>query len=359
MSRTNGVTSAIPSVAGRAAYPRQGRFAEHAVTGVARSATTACLHANGTLSSRMADPLALLPFALAAGGGTLDHRDAASLVAAGVTLLQRTAPLVRALDGRHSACLLPPSSAALVALAASVGRGVLVLDPAGHPERIHRDLEAHRVGAVFTLDRYRERVPQSLPMVLLDDAPRSARVYDRPTERVMTVDLGSHHGLALEGSRDAEGLSDLCVQVAPSRGSVLTAWSHRDLLALARRTARTWALTPLDRLLVVLPFTRLTERLAFETATLLMGGRVDHLARFSPQQVADRLVRSEQTVLVGTAALFAALTRHWSRDPMGTRHPALRLALSVEPMPSPGVQRQFAEVTGTPITAMVYGNTTA
>jgi hypothetical protein len=298
----------------------------------------------------MSDPLALLPFALAAGGGRLDDHDTASLVAAGVTLLQRAAPLVRALDGRHSACLLPPSSAALVALAASVGRGILVLDPADHPESIHRALEAHRVGAVFTLDRYRERVPASVPMVLLDDAPRSARVFDRPGARVLTVDLGSHHGLPLEGSRDAEGLTDLCVQVAASRGRPLTAWSHRELLSLARRTARAWTLTPMDRLLVILPFAHLTERLAAEAATLLMGGRADSIARFSPQDVGDRLVRRETTVLVGTATVFEALSRHWTRHPASC--PALRLALSVDPMPSLDVHRMFLAVTGTPITAM-------
>lgn len=301
----------------------------------------------------MSDPLALLPFALAAGGGRLDDHDAASLVAAGVTLLQRSAPLVRALDGRLSACLLPPSSAALVALAASVGRGVVVLDPTATPEMIRRDLEAHRVGAVFTLDRYRERVPPSLPMVLLDEAPRSARVHDRPGERVMTVDLGSHHGLPLEGSRDAEGLAELCVQATPSRRSPLMAWSHRDLLSNARRTARAWSLTPMDRLLALLPFQRLDERLAAEAATLLMGGRVERVTGFSPRHVADGLSVRDTTVLIGTATVFAALSRHWSRHPAASC-PALRLALSVDQMPSLDVQRMFVAVTGTPITAMEH-----
>ena len=53
----------------------------------------------------MSDPLALLPLALAAGGGRIgvagdEHLlDAQQLVAAGLTLLQRSAPLVRALSG--------------------------------------------------------------------------------------------------------------------------------------------------------------------------------------------------------------------------------------------------------------------
>lgn len=299
----------------------------------------------------MSDPLALLPFALAAGGGRLDDHDVASLVASGVTLLQRSAPLVRALDGRQSAFLLPPSSAVLVALAASVGRGALVLDPTADPETIRRHLDAHRVGAVFTLERYRERVPDSLPMVLLDEAPRSARVFDRPGDRVMTVDLGSHHGLALEGSRDAEGLADLCVQAVETSRRSGSEWSHRTLLSHARRTARAWALTPMDRLLAVLPFERLEERMAVANATLLMGGHVDGMARFASRQVAERLSQGGTTVLVGTAAVYAALSRHWSRYPGPALCPALRLALSVDPMPSADVQRLFAERTGTPIMA--------
>ena len=52
----------------------------------------------------MSDPLALLPLALAAGAGRIGVAgdalyDAPQLVAAGLTLLQRSAPLVRALGG--------------------------------------------------------------------------------------------------------------------------------------------------------------------------------------------------------------------------------------------------------------------
>ena len=53
----------------------------------------------------MTDPLALFPLALAAGSGRIgavgvDVFDAPQLVAAGLTLLQRSAPLVRALANR-------------------------------------------------------------------------------------------------------------------------------------------------------------------------------------------------------------------------------------------------------------------
>jgi hypothetical protein len=46
--------------------------------------------------------LDLLPLRAAAGGGSIDGLDATRLVAAGFTLLQRSAPLVRALAGKRA-----------------------------------------------------------------------------------------------------------------------------------------------------------------------------------------------------------------------------------------------------------------
>jgi hypothetical protein len=51
----------------------------------------------------MSNPLGVLPLAMAAHGGTLDDIPSAQLVAAGLTLLQRSAPLVRALYGKRAA----------------------------------------------------------------------------------------------------------------------------------------------------------------------------------------------------------------------------------------------------------------
>ena len=82
----------------------------------------------------MSDPLALLPIALAAGNGRIGAAgdelfDAQQLVAAGLTLLQRSAPLVRALSGKRAAILLPTAPQYLTALAASEGRGAVLVNP--------------------------------------------------------------------------------------------------------------------------------------------------------------------------------------------------------------------------------------
>lgn len=50
----------------------------------------------------MSEPFALLPLAAAAAGGRVDGYEAAQLVAASLTLLQRSMPLGRALGGRRA-----------------------------------------------------------------------------------------------------------------------------------------------------------------------------------------------------------------------------------------------------------------
>ncbi len=201
----------------------------------------------------MSDPLSLLPFALAARLGHLDGQAVAPLVSAGVTLLQRAAPLVRALSGGRSAVLLTQPPLLLVALAASDGREAVLLDPGARPDALRFQLEVTGARAVFTTAAFVPLLERAWGMpdlaggaagsrpvlVLLDDAPRQARVL--LPERTMIVDLGSHHGLALEGDREAEGRDEPCVLCwSDSRESALetaTRLSHRDVLQRCRTLA--------------------------------------------------------------------------------------------------------------------------
>ena len=68
----------------------------------------------------MADPLALVTLAVAAAGGRYADHDTGALVAAGHTLLRRSAALVRALGGTGSAVALPPGGAWLTAWSTSL-----------------------------------------------------------------------------------------------------------------------------------------------------------------------------------------------------------------------------------------------
>ena len=187
----------------------------------------------------MSDPLALVPLAAAARGGRVDAHGAAELVAAGITLLQRCAPLVKALDGRRAAILLPTSPAFLTALAASDGRGAVLINPLAAPAEVAYQLADANVGAVFTIAALEDKLPPGFARVLLDEAPARARALIAGQDR--TVDLGAHFGLDLEGAGDAPGRDEEAAIVYTSAmagtplGAILT---HRNLLANAR--ARRW-----------------------------------------------------------------------------------------------------------------------
>src|SRR3954463_8426196 len=120
----------------------------------------------------MTDPFALLPLALAGGGGRVDDLEVQQLVAAGLTLLQRSATLVRALSGKRSAILLPTSPQFFVALAASEGRGAVLITPLASRAEIEHQMRDAQVGAVFTVATLAGHLPVGVTQVLLDEAPR-------------------------------------------------------------------------------------------------------------------------------------------------------------------------------------------
>ena len=72
--------------------------------------------------------------------GRVDGFETQQLVAAGLTLLRRSAPLVRALAGGRAALLLPTTPAFVTALAASEGRGAVLVNPLAAPPEIAHQL---------------------------------------------------------------------------------------------------------------------------------------------------------------------------------------------------------------------------
>ena len=117
-----------------------------------------------------------------------------------------------------------------------------------------------------------------MPRVLLDDAPRSARVMIDGSTR--DIDLGSHVGLQLEGSRDVEGRDEECVVVyalAVAEPPGVQRLTHRQLIDDARSMVRALGLTPSHHTLAVLPF---CERVGLVTlgAAMMSGGRMKETA---------------------------------------------------------------------------------
>ncbi|MCU0627800.1 MAG: AMP-binding protein, partial [Gemmatimonadaceae bacterium] len=223
----------------------------------------------------MRNPLASLTLALAAGGGRVDQYAGQQLVAAGLTLLQRCAPLARALVNRRAAILAPTSPQFLVALAASEGRGAVLVNPLAAPAEIAHQCADAEVGAVFTVGALAGRVPPGLPIVLLDEAPARARV--QVGDEVLEVDLGSHFALDLAGDVEEPGSDEEAAIVYTSAmagtplGAILT---HRSLLANARSTLHAAHMDASDHALAVLPFSHLFGMTVTLSAPLLAGARV-------------------------------------------------------------------------------------
>ncbi|MDQ2665231.1 MAG: AMP-binding protein [Gemmatimonadota bacterium] len=301
----------------------------------------------------MSNPLALLPLVIAAGGGRISAAgesapayEAQQLIAAGLTLLQRSAPLVRALSGRRSAILLPTSPAFLTALAASDGRGAVLVNPLAAPAEIAYQCDDAKVGAIFTITAFASRLPPGLPAVYLDAAPNRATVT--ADGRTTDVDLGSHHGLTLEGERDVEGRDEelAVVYTSAMRGRALGAiLTHRNLLANARSTIEAMAITRDDHVLAVLPYAHLFGLTVTATAPLLVGGRVTTVDRFNPLKAADLLL-SGVTMLTGVPAVYHALLTVIARKGLDLRHSAIRLCICGGAALPVELQDRWADVTG-------------
>ena len=294
----------------------------------------------------MTDPLALLPLAAASRGGSIDDIPAAALVAAGLTLLQRSAPLVRALAGRRAGILLPTSPAYLIALASSEGRGAVLMNPLAAPRELAYQVSDAGVGAVLTISALAGRLPPDLPRVLLDDAPRTATVIAGGSTR--TVDLGSHFALELEGDADAPGSSEEAAIVYTSAmhgrplGAILT---HRGLLASARGTIDVAGITADDRVLAALPYSHLFGLVATAISPLLAGARVTTVQRFRASSAID-LLEGGITMFVGVPAMFIALLSAIERRGTPFRSGALRLCISGGAPLDAAVQDRWLEATG-------------
>jgi long-chain acyl-CoA synthetase len=295
----------------------------------------------------VSNPLSLVPLAAAAGNGRVDEYETQQLVAAGLTLLQRSAPLVRALSGRRSAILLPTSPAFFVALAASDGRGAVFINPLAAPAEIAYQIEDAGVGAVFTNAALASRLPPDMPRVLLDDMPRHAQVYVNGIWN--SVDLGSHRGLHLEGEHGVAGRDEEAAVVYTSAmagrplGAIL---SHRNLLANARATIETARCDANDHSLAVLPLAHLFGFTVTAIAPLLAGGRVTTVERLHPLKVVDALEMTGITMLVAVPAVFLALLAALERRDRRLHADALRLCICGGAVLRPEIQDRWFDATG-------------
>ncbi|HEX6048475.1 MAG TPA: AMP-binding protein [Gemmatimonadaceae bacterium] len=307
----------------------------------------------------MSDPLGLLPIAIAAGHGRVDGFETQQLVAAGLTLLQRSAPLVRALTRRRAGILLPTSPAFVTALAASEGRAAVLINPLAAAPEIEYQIADAAVGAVFTTSELERRLPPYVTRVLLDDIPRVARVVSDGMSR--DVDLGSHFGLTLEGDADAPGSAEdaAIVYTSAMAGTALGArLTHANLLSNARATVEAGAMTRDDHALAVLPFSHLFGLVVSGVAPLLAGGAVTTMARFNPPRTIELLESEPISILVAVPAVFAGLAGLLGRRRTVLRSERLRLCICGGAPLAPEVQDRWFDLTGTEL-RQGYGLTEA
>jgi long-chain acyl-CoA synthetase len=295
----------------------------------------------------VSDPLGLFPIAIAAGGGRVDAFEAQQLVAAGVTLLQRSAPLVRALHRRRSAILLPTSPAFMTAFAASEGRAAVLINPLASRFEVAYQVHDANVGAVFTISGLADHVPVDVATVLLDDAP--TRAVLRIDGITRTVDLGSHVGLTLEGETDAAPSSEEAAVVYTSAlagiplGAILT---HANLLSNARATVDAGAIDRSTHTLAVLPFAHLFGLVVSGAGPLLAGGRVTTMARFTPARVLELIESGDVTHLVGVPSVFATVVALAERRGSAIAADAIRLCICGGAPLSTELQERWFDLTG-------------
>ncbi len=249
--------------------------------------------------------------------------------------------------GKRAAILMPTSPAFFTALAASDGRGAVLVNPLAARAEIAFQCTDANVGAIFTVSSFVPRVPAGVPLVLLDDAPRSARVLIDGTSS--DVDLGSHHGLSIEGEADVEGRDEeaAIVYTSAMRGRPLGAiLTHRNLLANARSTNEALSNTKDDHVLAILPYAHLFGLTVTGVAPLMLGARVTTVDRFNPLKVAE-MIANDVTEVFGVPAMWHALLTVIERRGIDLRSStALRTCVSGgAPLPD-DLQARFADVTG-------------
>jgi long-chain acyl-CoA synthetase len=121
--------------------------------------------------------------------------------------------------------------------------------------------------------------------------------------------------------------------------------THANLLANARSTVEAVDNTSSDRVLALLPFSRLLGLTVTGSAPLLAGAEVITMSQFEPQRTVALLERGV-TEVVGAPAVFRALLAAIEQGAHSMRDTALRVCIcSGAPLPRE-LQDRWAETTG-------------
>jgi acyl-CoA synthetase (AMP-forming)/AMP-acid ligase II len=268
---------------------------------------------------------------MAAGGGSIDGSDIRQLVAAGVTMLQRCAPLVRALAGGRGALLLARSSDHLVAMAACEGHGAVLLDPEWSAERVREAIEISGARVVFTRASHVPMLPAGVALVSLDELPGHVLFSHGSVQR--RIDVGSHFGLTIEGEESEGSDEDAVIELTTGANGVTEPrrYTHRSLLAAARAVVLDAGLGEADVVSSLVPLHEAAGLTGGLIAPALAGARILSVERSRVRDAARAIEASGGTVLIADARGIEEMARALVSDDTTWANGPLRTAVAVGP----------------------------
>jgi long-chain acyl-CoA synthetase len=127
------------------------------------------------------------------------------------------------------------------------------------------------------------------------------------------------------------------------------AHSHRGLTDAARAYARVWRMSPDDRTLVCLPMAWVYGLISASLVTLIAGGAVVPLQRFSPVRVIDAIERHAVTFFPGVTTMYVKMVAYLRDAGREARLNSLRLNISGGEGRNEAVFDQWRELGGRPV----------
>jgi long-chain acyl-CoA synthetase len=198
------------------------------------------------------------------------------------------------------------------------------------------------------------------PTCVITDAERNRPVTEAVSRSGLPIDVHTMDGRGrLSGLPDAEhrpevaidpeAVALICYTSGSSAAPKPVAHSHRGLAAACRTYARAWRMTDADRTVVCLPMAWIYGLLSASLVTLVSGGTVVPLARFSPVRVIDAIERHAITVLPGVTTMYVKMVSYLQSAGRRPRLSLLRLNVSGGEPRNEAVFEQWSALGGHPV----------
>lgn len=150
-------------------------------------------------------------------------------------------------------------------------------------------------------------------------------------------------------SIDPEAVALICYTSGTSAASKPVAHSHRGLYAAARTYAKAWRMSPEDRTLICLPMAWIYGLVSASLVTLVAGGTVVPLARYSPARVLDAVERHSITFLPAVTTMYVKIISYLQTSEREVALSSLRLCVSGGEARNEKVFEEWVDAGGPPV----------